>query len=97
MTSYFQDLTDNFNDNFASQNEIGGFDEHEPKKSKKDPDATVAEGFVDTAGYMDMNLDDIDNNFDDNYQDDDWEPETKPKVNVQSCLKSVVTPIISSI
>ena len=49
------------------------------KKGKKN-DADASNDLVDTAGYMDIPMDDIGDNYDDNYQDDDWEPDIKLKV-----------------
>ena len=70
----FQDLTDDF-DYRTSQNEMSTYE----KKGKKiDPEGS--NDIVDTAGYMDIPMDDIGDNYDDNYQDDDWEPDIKLKV-----------------
>ena len=51
---------------------------YEKKGKKIDPEGS--NDIVDTAGYMDIPMDDIGDNYDDNYQDDDWEPDIKLKV-----------------
>ena len=61
------------------------------KKGKK-IDADGSNDMVDTAGYMDIPMDDIGDNYDDNYQDDDWEPDIKLKV-----ILIFIVPIMSTI